>query len=120
MDTWKDKAVSAADAVGVVQSGMRVFIHGAAATPSPLIDALAARNVENVTTYHLHLEGRVAIAEPGLESRFHPVSLFTGASLRTAIHEGRAVYAPVFLSDVPLLFSSGRIPLDVAILQLSP
>jgi acyl-CoA hydrolase len=73
-----------------------------------------------MTTYHLHLEGRVAIAEPGLESRFHLVSLFTGASLRNAVHEGRAVYAPVFLSDIPLLFSSRRIPLDAATLQLSP
>jgi len=121
MQDWQKSAVSPLEAVGAIASGMRVFIHGAAATPSPLIDALAARSdLENVTTYHLHLEGRVAIAEPGMESRFHPVSLFTGASLRNAVNEGRAVYAPVFLSDVPLLFSSGRIPLDVAILQLSP
>lgn len=100
---------------------MKVFIHGAAATPTPLIDALAARtDLEDVTTYHLHLEGRVAIAEPGLEGRFRPMSLFTGASLRQAVNDGRADFTPVFLSDVPLLFSSRRIPLDAALLQLSP
>lgn len=93
MKRWQDRAVPAEEAVRAIGSGMRVFIHGAAATPAPLIDALAARtDVENVTTVHLHLEGRVAIAEPGLEGRFHPISLFTGASLRAAVNEGRAVY----------------------------
>lgn len=120
-DGWRDRAVSAEVAVRAIGSGMRVFIHGAAATPTPLIDALAARaDLENVTTYHLHLEGRVAVADPGQESKFHPVSLFTGASLRAAVNEGRAVYTPVFLSDIPRLFASGRIPLDAALLQLSP
>jgi acyl-CoA hydrolase len=114
-------AVSPAEAVRAIGSGMKVFIHGAAATPTPLIDALAAReDLENVTTYHLHLEGRVAIAEPGQEGRFRPTSLFTGASLRQAVNDGRADFVPVFLSDVPLLFSSRRIPLDAALLQLSP
>jgi 4-hydroxybutyrate CoA-transferase len=121
MQSWVDGAVSAEEAVRAIESGMRVFIHGAAATPSPLIDALAERtDLEGVTTYHLHLEGRVGIADPGREKSFHPVSLFTGASLRAAVNEGRAVYTPVFLSDVPLLFASRRIPLDAALLQLSP
>ncbi|HEX6100420.1 MAG TPA: acetyl-CoA hydrolase/transferase C-terminal domain-containing protein [Thermoanaerobaculia bacterium] len=119
--TWMDRAVSPADAVRAISSGASVFIHGAAATPTPLIDALALRqDLEDVTTYHLHLEGRVAIAEPGLEGRFRPTSLFTGASLRQAVNEGRADFVPVFLSDVPLLFSSRRIPVDAALLQLSP
>lgn len=114
-------AVSPAEAVRAIATGMKVFIHGAAATPTPLIDALAAReDVEDVTTYHLHLEGRVAIAEPEREARFRPTSLFTGASLRQAVNEGRADFVPVFLSDVPPLFSSRRIPLDAALLQLSP
>jgi 4-hydroxybutyrate CoA-transferase len=90
-------AVSPAEAVRAIGSGMKVFIHGAAATPTPLIDALAARaDLENLTTYHLHLEGRVAIAEPGQEARLRPTSLFTGASLRQAVNEGRADFVPVF------------------------
>jgi len=119
--SWEERAVSADDAVRAIASGSNVFIHGAAATPTPLIDALAARrDVENVTTYHLHLEGRVAIAEPEHEGRFRPTSLFTGASLRQAVNDGRADFTPVFLSDIPLLFTSRRIPLDAALLQLSP
>jgi 4-hydroxybutyrate CoA-transferase len=117
---WTDRAVGAGDAVSHVLTGMRVFIHGAAATPTPVIDALARRDVEHVTTYHLHLDGPVAIAEPGLETRFRPTSLFIGSNLRTAVNEGRADFTPVFLSDIPALFMSGRIPLDVAFLQLSP
>jgi 4-hydroxybutyrate CoA-transferase len=118
--TWTDRAVSAEDAVSHVLSGMKVFIHGAAATPTTLIDALAKRDVEHVTTYHLHLDGRVAIANPEAAPRFRPTSLFIGANMRAAVNEGRADFTPVFLSDVPALFSSRRIPLDVAMLQLSP
>jgi acyl-CoA hydrolase len=95
--SWIDQAVSPADAVRAISSGTSVFIHGAAATPTPLIDALAAReDLEGVTAYHLHLEGRVAIAEYGAGGRFRPTSLFTGASLRQAVNEGRADFVPVF------------------------
>lgn len=117
---WTSRAVSAEDAVSHVRSGMNVFIHGAAATPTPLIDALAKRDVENVTTYHLHLDGAVAIADPALAGRFRPTSLFIGANMRDAVNQGRADFVPVFLSDIPDLFTCGRIPLDVALLQLSP
>jgi acyl-CoA hydrolase len=121
MSDWTKRAVSAQEAVSHIKSGMRVFIHGAAATPTPLIDALAARrDVEDVQTFHLHLEGRIAIAEEEGNGRFFPTSLFTGASLRKAVEEGRANFTPVFLSDIPLLFTSGKLPLDVALLQLSP
>ncbi|HUP44160.1 MAG TPA: acetyl-CoA hydrolase/transferase C-terminal domain-containing protein [Thermoanaerobaculia bacterium] len=121
MTDWTARAVSPQDAVSLVQSGMKVFIHGAAATPTPLIDALAAReDLENVQTFHLHLEGRIAFAEEPGGGRIAPNSLFTGAALRKPIEEGRADFTPIFLSDVPALFTSERVPLDVAILQLSP
>jgi 4-hydroxybutyrate CoA-transferase len=117
---WTARAVSAEDAVSHVRSGMKVFIHGAAATPTPLIDALAKRDVDHVTTYHLHLDGPLAIAEGDAAERFRPTSLFIGANLRAHVNEGHADFTPVFLSDVPRLFTLGRIPLDVALLQLSP
>ena len=121
MTDWTRRAVTSEEAISHIQSGTRVFIHGAAATPTALIDALAARrDLDGVETIHLHLEGRIAIAEPEAADRFRPNSLFTGAALRKPIEEGRADFTPVFLSDIPLLFSSGRIPLDAAILQLSP
>jgi acyl-CoA hydrolase len=121
MNSWTAKAVSAQDAVGHVRSGMRVFIHGAAATPTPLIDALAARrDLAGVSLYHLHTTGPAPFAEPGADARFLSVSLFAGAPLRDAIDQGRADFVPVFLSDIPGLFRSRAIDLDVALLQLSP
>ena len=117
---WTSRAVSAEEAVAHVLSGMKVFIHGAAATPTPLIDALAQRDVEHVTTYHLHLNGPLALVDPAVEHRFRANALFIGPNMRAAVNEGRADFTPVFLSDIPALFASRRIPLDVAILQLSP
>lgn len=118
---WKSRAVSATDAVAAVRSGTNLFIHGACATPAPLIAALCARrDLERVRLYHLHTAGDAPFAEPGREGEFRSVSLFTGAPLRRPIAEGRADFIPIFLSDIPGLFSSGAVPLDVALLQVSP
>lgn len=112
---------TADDAVALVRPGMRIFVHGAAATPTPLLDALARRlDLKDITVYHLHTEGEMAFAAPEHRERFRSVSLFTGPALRSAVNEGRADFVPVFLSDIPSLFETGRIPLDVAFLQLSP
>jgi acyl-CoA hydrolase len=100
---------------------MNVFVHGGAATPTPLLQALARRaDLRDIRLYHLHLEGQVPFAAPEHAGRFRSVSLFTSAPLRAAISQGRAEYLPVFLSDVPALFASGTIRLDAAIVQLSP
>jgi 4-hydroxybutyrate CoA-transferase len=118
---WRIRGGSASDAVKLVQSGMRVFVHGACATPTPLLNALAMRtDLENVRLYHLHLCGPVEFADPAHSGRFTSVSLFTGQALRKPVAEGRAEFMPIFLSDIPALFKSRRVPLDVAILQLSP
>jgi acyl-CoA hydrolase len=118
---WAARAASPAEVVAHVRSGMTVFLHGAAATPVPLVEALGARtDLEGVRVVHLHTEGPAPHAAPGREAAFRDVSLFTGAPLRQAVAEGRADFMPVFLSDVPSLFASGQLPLDVAILQLSP
>lgn len=118
---WKSRAVSAADVVSVVRSRTNVFLHGACATPATLIDALCARrDLADVRLYHLHTAGPAPFALPGREDEFRSVSLFTGAPLRQAIAEDRADFVPIFLSDIPGLFLSGQVKLDVAILQLSP
>ncbi len=114
-------AVSASEAVAHIRSGTNIFIHGAAATPTPLIEALAARrDLEGVRLYHLHTNGPAPFAEKGRDKEFRSVSLFTGAPLRAAVQEGRADFVPIFLSDIPGLFLSGAVKLDVAVLQLSP
>jgi acyl-CoA hydrolase len=118
---WKSRAVSAADVVSAVRPGTTVFVHGACATPTPLLEALCARrDLEDVKLYHLHTSGPAPWADAGREKEFRSISLFTGAPLRKAIAEDRADFVPIFLSDIPGLFTSGNVPLDVAILQLSP
>lgn len=118
---WSARGVSADDAVSLVTSGMRVFVHGAAATPHPLLAALTRRaDLEGVRLYHMHTEGAAPWTAPGIAERIRSVSLFCGPALREPVAEGRADFVPVFLSDIPALFHNGVIPLDVAIVQLSP
>jgi len=118
---WADKAVSTEEAVGLLRSGMRVFVHGAAATPAPLLEAMVRRKeLSDVRLYHMHTAGDAPFVGPECEGRFFSISLFTGPALRKPIQEGRADFVPVFLSDIPGLFRSGKIPLDAALLQVSP
>lgn len=118
---WRSRAVSPSDAVAKLKNGSKVFVHGAAATPLPLLEALCVRpGVEGVTLYHLHTLGDAPFADPSQAGRMLSVSLFTGAHLRGPIEEGRAEFMPIFLSDIPGLFTSNIVPLDAALLQLSP
>ena len=115
------RASSTDEALSIVESGMRLFVHGAAATPTPLLEALVRKaGLRDIELYHLHTNGPAPFVEPEHRDRFLSVSLFTGPPLRRAIEEGAADFIPVFLSDIPSLFVSGRIRLDVALLQLSP
>ncbi len=118
---WHARAASPDAVVAHIRSGDNVFVHGACATPLPLLEALARRtDLEDVRLYHLHLEGPAPFVHPSLAGRVTSVSLFAGSNVRAAIGEGRADFIPVFLSDIPSLFESRDIDLDVAILQLSP
>ncbi len=116
------KWFSAADAVDRVRSGDRVFIHGVAAAPHILIDALVARASElgDVEIVHLHTEGPAPYTKPEFAESFHVNALFVGSNVRQAVNEGRGDYIPVFLSEIPALFRKGVLPLDVALLHVSP
>lgn len=121
MIEWAQRAVSAAEAIGGIASGMRVFVHGAAATPTPLLAALAARSdLEGVTLYHLHTAGPAPFVDPECRGRLRSVSLFAGPPVREAIACGDADFIPIFLSDIPSLFLTRQVPLDVALVQVSP
>lgn len=118
---WKSRISSPEDAVAPIKSGMKVFVHGAAATPTPLLAALCKRlELENVSLYHLHVAGDIPYADPIHQGRFLSISFFTGQALRKPIEEGWADFMPIFLADIPRLFTSGAVRLDAAILQLSP
>ncbi|HTK57290.1 MAG TPA: acetyl-CoA hydrolase/transferase C-terminal domain-containing protein, partial [Gemmatimonadales bacterium] len=118
---WRSRAVSPDEVAAHVGSGQRVYVHGTSATPTPLLEALARRtDVEGVRFYHLHLDGPVPTADAAHAGRYRHVALFLSAQLRHAVAEGRADFMPIFLSDIPGLFTGGRVPLDAALLQLSP
>jgi len=115
------KMASADEAVRVLKSGMNIFIHGAAATPTPLLEAMCRRvDLEAIRLFHMHTEGPAPFLEAGCRDRFTSVSLFTGKPARQAVQEGYADFIPVFLSDIPSLFRNGNIRLDAALLQVSP
>lgn len=114
--------VSAEEAVKAVQSGNRVFIHSVAAAPRQLVAALTARGpaLRVVEIVQLHTEGEAPYATPEMAHSFRVNALFVGPNVRRAVQEGRADYLPVFLSEVPKLFRSGLLPLDVALIHVSP
>ncbi len=116
------ESVSAEAAVSVIRSGDRVFIQSVAAAPGLLVDAMTARahELRDVEVIHLHTEGTAPYAARGLSESFRVNALFVGANLREAVAEGRADYVPVFLSEVPTLFRRGVLPIDVAMVQVSP
>jgi acyl-CoA hydrolase len=110
------------EAVSVVSSGDRVFMHTAAAVPQQLIGALTARAdaLTAVDIVHLHTEGNAPYAAPEYADTFHTSALFVGANVRAAVNTGNADYIPVFLSEAPALFRRHVLPLDVALIHVSP
>ncbi len=116
------RIVTPAEAVAGIASGHQVFVHGGAATPTPLLEALAARAPElrDVGVIHFHTEGPAPHLAPEMDGHLRHRALFIGANARQAVNEGRADYVPVFLSDVPELFTRGVLPLDAALLNVTP
>lgn len=110
-------------AVQVVESGDRVFVQGACATPTPLIEALVDRGEElrDVEITHLHTYGPTPYTDERWRGHFSLRALFVGENVREAANAGRASYTPIFLSDVPALFAPGEpLAIDIALIQVSP
>jgi 4-hydroxybutyrate CoA-transferase len=122
VDDYKKRLCRPEEAVSVIKSHERVYVSGNAATPYILMKALAQRKDElhNVELVHVLLLGEDPLSTPDMEGHFRHNSLFVGPADRKAINEGRADYVPIFLHQIPGLFLSGQMPLDAAILQLSP
>ena len=116
------KYVTAAEAVKIVESGNRVYVQAAAATPSVLTQALAERagELRNVEVCHLHTEGEAPYANPELSESFHVNSFFIGSNVRHTLAAGNGSYTPVFLSELPHLFRKKVVPLDVVFIHVSP
>ena len=116
------RIVTPAEAVAGIRSRDQIYVQCAAATPSVLLDALVARAPElrDVSMVHLHTEGPGPHLAPEMAPHFRHRALFIGPNARKAVNEGRADFVPVFLSDVPDLFSSGALPLDVVLVNCTP
>lgn len=112
---------SAEQALLLVQSNMRVFLHGSAATPVYLINHLIQQKerLQQVELVSITQKG-IDLNSPELEGHFYINSLFVSESNRAAVNSKRGDYVPVFLSDIPRLFYQGILPIDVAIVQVSP
>jgi acyl-CoA hydrolase len=109
-------------AVAQIQPGDRVFIQGGAATPHSLLQELANQSSRlwDVELVSISLQGDAVIADKRYKSNFRINSLFVSENIRTAVNDGRADYVPIFLSEIPLLFRNNVLPLDVALVHVSP
>ncbi|WP_288898361.1 acetyl-CoA hydrolase/transferase C-terminal domain-containing protein [uncultured Capnocytophaga sp.] len=116
------KITTAQEALKIVKSNDFVYIHGGAAVPEILIDALVARapEVRNVTIGHIHIEGKAAYAHPQYKDSFFVNSFFLSSNVRHINQTDNGSYTPIFLSDMPLLFDRKHIKVDVVLIQVTP
>ena len=114
--------ISAEEAMRVVKPNDRVFVHGGAATPHYLLTKLAERSSElwNVEIVSISMQGDAIIADKKYKESFRINSLFVSQNIREAVNAGRGDYVPIFLSEIPILFRRGILPIDVALVQVSP
>lgn len=116
------KFKTAEEAIKIVKSGDRIYLHGSAATPHTLIRALGQRSLEleNVEIVSISTLGEMCLAEPGCRDAFHFNSVFVSQNIRQAVNNGMGNYIPVFLSEIPGLFHKKILPIDVAMINISP
>lgn len=114
--------ITANEAVKLIQSGNRVFLHGSAATPIALINALLKRanDINNVEIVAISTYGAIDWNHPEVLNSFYLNSLFVSENIRGWANSENGGYVPVFLSEIPQLFEKGILPLDVAMVQVSP
>ncbi len=121
-EKYKDQCVTALEAVSRVRPGQRVFLGTGCAQPTLLVQSLVDRSKEltDVEIVQLLTFGEAPYAAKGLAQHFRVNSFFLADNVRRVVQEGLGDYTPIFLSDIPRLFESGRMPLDVAFIQVTP
>jgi 4-hydroxybutyrate CoA-transferase len=122
MSQYDSRITTAEKAVRVIESGQRVFLTGNCSVPQMVLGALVARAPElhDVEICQVLTIGKAPHADPAVEGHLRINTLFISDNVRQAVHDGRADFTPAFLSEIPLLFRSGRLPLDVALIHVSP
>ncbi|PYQ50320.1 MAG: 4-hydroxybutyrate CoA-transferase, partial [Acidobacteria bacterium] len=121
-ETYRQRVTTADEAVRAVRSGDNVWVHAGCNNPEEVVRAMVARASElrGVTVSHLMTFGSAAYADPPYADSFRHRALFTGANVREAVNDGRADFVPVHLSEIPALLRTGDLPVDVALIQVSP
>ena len=119
---WRDRLVSASEAVAGVRSGDHVFVGTACATPRELVAALEDLDapVSDLQLVHFLTDGVVPVYKGGPSTRFRHRVFFVGSDTRAFVEKGKVDYVPVSIAQVPRLIADGRIPIDVALIQVSP
>jgi 4-hydroxybutyrate CoA-transferase len=119
---YASKIKPADEAMRCVQSGMRVYIQPGCAEPETLVEALMRRgpHVRDVEIVHMMTMGCAPYVAPEMAGHFRHNAMFIGGNVRAAINEGRADYTPIYLSEIEGLFESGAMPIDVALIEVSP
>lgn len=114
--------ITPAEAVKIVKSGDRVFLHGSAATPLTLINALGenSEGLRNVELIAVSTLGPLEIAKPEFKDRFYFNSLFVSENIRSCVNSDNGEYIPIFLSEISRLFEKGILPIDIAFIHVSP
>lgn len=126
MANWKEsylsKLTSAEEAVKAIKSGNRVVIAHACGEAKNLSVAMVDRapELENVEVVHMVAMGMAEYCKPEMAKHFRHNALFVGATTRVAVNERRADYTPCFYSEIPRLFKDGYLPVDVAMIHVSP
>ncbi len=119
---YQSRIVTAHEAVQCIKSHQRIFLTGNVSVPQKCLAALVeyAPNLENVEICQALTIGPADYVKPEMEGHLRVNTLFISHNVRKAVQEGRADFTPVLLSEFPLLFKRGILPLDVAIIQVSP
>jgi len=119
---YKRRLKTADEALECVQSGMRVYIQPGCAEPETLVEALMRRGprLRDVEIVHMMTMGCAPYVAPEMEGHFRHNAMFIGGNVREAINDGRADYTPIYLSEIEDLFLSGAMPIDVALIEVSP
>lgn len=122
VEQYHKKIVSAEEAVKTIQSNQRIFLTGNCSTPKELLAALVRRapELEDVEICQALTIGPADYVSPEMEGHLRVNTLFISHNIRSAVHEGRADFTPVLLSEFPLMFKLGLLPLDIALVHLSP
>ncbi|CAL8079870.1 unnamed protein product [Calicophoron daubneyi] len=112
------------DLFGPLKDGAKVFIHGSAGTPTPLLkkfyDYVVAKDLKDIKLFQILTMGEYPFTNPDNQYRFRPTSFFTDGNTRKAVAAGKADYMPIFLSEIPYMFKLNIIPLDLALIDITP